>query len=73
MNDVRTRTVVCCYGGKGGTDLGVKIKYIHSSNTSINTSKKHPLGYMFRPNWTIMRLHYRIWVCCRWRVPTFPR
>jgi hypothetical protein len=36
-----------------------KIKYIHSSNTSINTSTKHPLGYMFRPNRDIIRPH--IW------------
>ena len=34
-------------------------KYIHLSNTSIYTSKKHPLGYMFQPNWAIIRPH--IW------------
>jgi hypothetical protein len=34
----------------------IKIKYIHSSNTHINTSTKHPLGYMFRPNRAIIRL-----------------
>ena len=37
----------------------IKIKYIHSSNTSINTSTMHPLGYMFRPNRAIIRPH--IW------------
>jgi len=28
----------------------IKTKHIHSSNTSIYTSKKHPLGYIFWPN-----------------------
>jgi len=36
-----------------------EIKYVHSSNTFINASTNHPLGYMFRPNRTIIRPH--IW------------
>jgi hypothetical protein len=33
--------------------------YIHSATTSINTSTKHPQGYMFRPSRAIIRPH--IW------------
>jgi hypothetical protein len=33
----------------------IKIKYIHTSNTYVNTSTKHQLGYMFWPNLAIIR------------------
>ena len=38
------------------TNQFLKIKYIHSSNTST-TFTKYPPGYMFRPTWTIIRPH----------------
>jgi len=44
------------------TDLftnGSIIFLVHSSNTSINTTEKHPPGYMFRPNRAIIRPHCR--------------